>query len=154
MVFVTWQTRYGVFVGKSFITICQPARYVNFCFERNPFDRVVSLYYWCCRTAPRPSIAEFLTSDQIGLLTTRGIDLYTTKTGELAVDNVARYENLAEELEIIRRQLGIPEPLDLPLAKASHRVDRRHYSELLDDECRELIAARFHREIRMFGYQF
>ena len=128
--------------------------YHKFCFERNPFDRVVSLFYWCFRAEPRPTLKEFVATDQIGLLTRRGIDLYTTATGALAVDQVARYENLTEELEIIRLQLGIPEPLELPRAKASHRVDRRHYSELLDDDCRALIAVRFHREMQMFGYQF
>ncbi len=128
--------------------------YYKFCFERNPFDRVVSLYYWCCKSEPRPSLTEFIRGEELRLLTERGIDIYSTSNGEIAVDKVGRYENLTEELEEIRRTLALPEPLTLPLAKASHRSDRRHYSEVIDHPSRITIEARFRREMQLWNYQF
>jgi len=128
--------------------------YYKFCFERNPFDRVVSLYYWCHKTEPRPSMADFLRQEEIQLLSTRGISLYTFDGDHPAVDRIGRYETLTDDLEEIRQRLGIPEPLILPKAKASHRTDRRHYSEILDHECRETIAERFQREMELFDYRF
>lgn len=128
--------------------------YYKFCFERNPFDRVVSLYYWCHKTEPRPTMAEFLKHKEIQLLSTRGISLYTFDGEQPVVDKIGRYETLTHDLDEIRQRLGIPEPLVLPQAKTSHRTDRRHYSEILDDECRDEIAARFHREMQLFDYRF
>ncbi len=128
--------------------------YYKFCFERNPFDRVISLYFWRHKSEPRPSLAEFLDDPEVNLLTTRGIGIYTDASGQISVNKVGRYENLTEDLEAIRKQVGIPEPLQLPQAKASHRTDKRHYSELIDDTCRMKIQAGFERELKLFGYQF
>jgi len=128
--------------------------YYKFCFERNPFDRVVSLYYWCYKTEPRPSMADFLKQEEIQLLSSRGIALYTFDGEQPVVDKIGRYETLTHDLQEIGQRLGIPEPLVLPQAKASHRTDRRHYSEILDDECRDKIAARFRREMQLFDYRF
>jgi hypothetical protein len=40
------------------------------------------------------------------------------------------------------------------MAKASHRTDRRHYSELIDAHCRRKIEALFSRELSLWDYQF
>jgi hypothetical protein len=128
--------------------------YYKFCFERNPFDRAVSLYYWCHKVEPRPSLKEFLNSGELELLSRRGIAIYTDKSGRMAVDRVCLYEKMTEELEDIRKHLRLPEPLVLPNAKGGHRVDRRHYSEMLDDECRETIMSQFAREIQLFDYRY
>ena len=120
--------------------------YYKFCFERNPFDRVISLYFWCHKSEPRPTLAEFLEGPENHLLTQRGIDLYTDSTGTVCVNRVGRYE--------IRLAVGLPEPLQLPKAKAAHRTDRRHYSELIDTHCRRKIEAMFSRELSLWDYQF
>jgi hypothetical protein len=128
--------------------------YYKFCFERNPFDRVISLYFWCHKSEPRPTLAEFLDGPEIHLLTRRGIDVYTDSTGNVCVKRVGRYESLGEDLEEIRQATGLPESLHLPMAKAAHRTDRRHYSELIDAHCRRKIEALFSRELSLWDYQF
>jgi hypothetical protein len=128
--------------------------YYKFCFERNPFDRVISLYYWCHKQEPRPTISQFIDGRQIELLSLRGLGVYTTGDGQIAVDKVGRYESLVDDLEEIRRTLGLSEPLNLPHAKAFHRKNGRHYSEDIDEHCRRKIEARFRREIELWNYQF
>ena len=128
--------------------------YYKFCFERNPFDRVISLYFWCHKSEPRPTLAEFLDGPEIHLLTQRGIDLYTDSTANVCVNRVGRYESLSADLEEIRLAAGLPESLLLPTAKAAHRTDRRHYSELIDAHCRRKIEAIFGRELSLWDYQF
>jgi hypothetical protein len=128
--------------------------YFKFCFDRNPFDRVISLYYWCHKAEPRPTLTEFLESPQISLLTTRGLSLYTDDQGEIIVNQVGRYESLAQDLESIRRAIGIPEPLQLPHTKSSHREDRRHYSEVIDPHSRMRIESLFNREMKLHNYEF
>jgi hypothetical protein len=127
--------------------------YFKFCFERNPWDRVLSLYAWRCQSEPRPTVSQFVGSDVPRDLVRRGIEVYTID-GRLAVDRVCLYENLQAELEFIEKRLGLPERIHLPRAKASFRVDRRHYREVLGPHDRDTIAAMFQREIEMHGYAF
>ena len=127
--------------------------YYTFCFERNPWDRVVSLYYWRCKKEPRPTISEFLSSRIPLTLKRRGYDVYTIND-KVVVDRVCLFENLNEELEKIRTRVGIPEKLVLPRAKSSYRKDRRHYRDIINDEDRKRIEHMFSKEIQLFGYTF
>jgi hypothetical protein len=127
--------------------------YYKFCFERNPWDRVTSLYYWRCGSKPRPTIAEFVKSDAPLVLKRRGYYVYTIN-GQVAVDRVCRFENLSEELEAIRTQLGIPEKLELPRAKSGFRKDKRSYRDIFGDEEKVKIAELFRDEINLLGYEF
>ena len=127
--------------------------YTKFCIERNPWDRVVSHYFWRNRTEPRPSLDSFLDKGKHLRLHRRGRRLYTID-GKLAVDRVIRFENLADELEQLRQDLGLPDPIDLPRAKSGHRSDKRHYRDMLTPEQRDRIAREFAFEIDTFGYEF
>jgi hypothetical protein len=76
---------------------------------------------------------------------------------EIAVDRVLFYERLTDDLAALERELGLDAgALALPekRAKGGHRADRRHYSEVLSDADRELIARVCQREIEAFGYEF
>jgi len=126
--------------------------YFKFCFERNPFDRVISLYYWRNKTEPRPSMSAFLDSGVPLLLRRRGYDLYTID-GQIVVDRVCRFEDMDAELERIRVQLGLDEPLQLPRAKSSSRKDKRGFRELLNEREMDTVRTLFSREIALFGYE-
>jgi hypothetical protein len=125
--------------------------YFKFCFERNPFDRVISLYYWRNKTEPRPSMSAFLESGVPLLLQRRGFDLYTID-GRIVMDRVCIFENMDEELERVRVQLGLTEPLQLPRAKSSSRKDKRNFRELMNEREIDTVRALFNREIALFGY--
>ena len=129
------------------------ARYYKFCFERNPWDRVISLYYFRHPDEPRPTISEFIQSDAPLVLKRRGIEVYTID-GQIAVDRICQYENLASELEVLRQRIGIPEAIVLPKAKAGFRQDKRHYRDILGEDDQAIIARFFADEIALFGYQF
>ena len=79
--------------------------YFKFCVERNPWDRLVSLYYWKHKAKPLPTFSEFIASDNPLILKRKGFELYTID-GQIAVNKVCRLENISEELETIRSQLG------------------------------------------------
>jgi len=127
--------------------------YFKFCVERNPWDRVVSSYYWKTRDGRDRSIEQFLAQGRHLGLKRKGSGLYTID-GRVAVDRVCRFERLAEDLETIRSRLGIPEPLELPRAKSSHRPESRHYRDLLSADERDLVARDFAFEIETFGYVY
>ncbi len=127
--------------------------YYKFCFERNPWDRLISLYYWQCKSDPRPTIAEFIASGALLGLKRSGYNLYTIN-GQVVVDRICRFESLNEELEKIRTQLGIPEKLELPHAKSRYRQDKRSYREILNEKERAEIAELFYNEIKLLNYEF
>lgn len=128
--------------------------YFKFCVARNPWDRVISQYYWRQRNADdMMSIDEFLESRHIDSLMRKGLGVYTID-GEVAVDTICRYEKLVDDLEEVRRLLGLPDSILLPRAKSTFRKDKRHYSEVFNNDQKEKIRAIFRDEIELLGYKF
>lgn len=127
--------------------------YYTFCFERNPWDRIISQYYWLNKSEPRPTIQEFIRSTAPMGLKNRGYENYTID-GKVVVDKVCKYENLNKELDAIRKLVGIPEQLELPRAKSKYRKDKRSYRDVLGVVDRAYISKLFHEEISMMGYEW
>lgn len=128
--------------------------YYKFCVVRNPWDRVISQYYWRLRNDTKVmSIDEFLDSRHVGSLIRKGIGVYTID-GKVVVDRICRYENLTEDLEEVRVKLGLPEPISLPRAKSMFRKDKRHYSEVFSKEQKERVREIFSDEIKLLGYEY
>lgn len=127
--------------------------YFKFCFERNPWDRTVSLYWWRERGKFNRTLSEFIASGEPRDLTKRGVNLYSID-GKVAVDRVCKYEYLDEELKYLEERLGLPGPLVLPKAKSQYRLDRRHYRDVLSPHERELISEMSKKEIELYGYQY
>jgi hypothetical protein len=125
--------------------------YFKFSFERNPWDKVVSWYYWRHREEPRPTLSEFVQSGAADRI--RAFDVYSIDD-RVAVDRVCRFERLDEELEQVARSIGLPALPELPHAKGGHRADRRSYRDALSPQDRERIARVYGREIATLGYEW
>ena len=71
--------------------------------------------------------------------------------GDVIVDFVGRYENLAEDFAIVCQKLNLP-PLALPeKRKAKTRQEYRRY---YTDELAELVARHYAEDIARFSYRF
>jgi hypothetical protein len=126
--------------------------YYKFCFSRNPWDRAISLYYWCHKSEPRPAFSDFIQSDGFKNIVRRGWNLCTIN-GEVVVDRVCAYENLATELEQVRQAIGLPEPLELPNAKSKYRHGQTLRPAELSLQDIDRIRAITCSEIAFMGYQ-
>ena len=124
--------------------------YFKFCFERNPFDKAISRYYWSTRE-PRPDIYDYLQSAPKYLLS--NWDIYTVND-QVVVDFIGRYENLTYDLAIVADKIKLPSELDLPKAKAGYRKNREHYRDILDKQSRALIEFVCEKEIAAFDYSW
>ncbi|NER83584.1 MAG: sulfotransferase family 2 domain-containing protein [Leptolyngbya sp. SIO1D8] len=122
--------------------------YFKFCFERDPFDKAISRYYWNTRE-PRPEISNFLEATQIKFLS--DWQIYTIDN-QIVADFVGRYENLADDLAIVAEKIGLSGELSLPKAKGGYRKDRKHYSQVLDERARARIEQVCSREMANFKY--
>lgn len=127
--------------------------YFKFCFERNPWDKVLSDYYAKKDNYHFSSIDEYLDHPNLCI----NYPIYTdgATRSRVIVDRIASYENLTEELTDIFSRLGVPFSGSLELrAKSQYRPTRRHRSEELTDNQRDRIFELFKREIEMHQYSF
>ena len=133
--------------------------YFKFCFERNPWDKAISYYYFIAgrrqergkKIVPLP---VFIDTGCLESLKKHGINMYMIDN-EIAVNRICLYENLEAELDYVcNHVLGLPEPLSLPHAKGQYRKDKRYYRDVLSKQDRASIAQQFSREIEMFGYEY
>jgi hypothetical protein len=130
------------------------AEYTKFTIVRNPWDTVISSYYWKFRDRPneRPSIHDFLNSELIRRLL-RNYETFSID-GTVVADELCHYETLAADLEVTWQRVGLPTPVDLPRAKGGTRADRRPYREVLSDAEAHEIAEKFAAELALTGYAY
>jgi len=128
--------------------------YFKFCVVRNPFDKIVSAYFFsgigtgvdfkrfCKEYNKAGTVLD--DADRIWL------------DGVLVCDFYIRFENLVEDIKTVCEKLGITDYKmeDLPNHKAQKRQPKLPYQSYYDDETREIIAEKFKREIEHFGYKF
>lgn len=145
-------------------------RYFKFSIARNPWERTLSRFFWNHRNDPA-------LKPEKGLLQRLGVpvdelapvrkafnrflkeenwdtnDRFYVIDGELCVDYVIRYENLAGDLLEVCQRVGLPE-LKLPHLKSGMRSKKHHYSVYYDEEARQLVSERHQADVRLFGYRF
>lgn len=142
--------------ARTFLGRATWEAYHTFTLERNPYDKAVSCYFWDARK-PRnrgratPTLRDYLRTVTRDRLSNYG--LYAHR-GRILVDEVLRYETLADQLPALLARLGLPAEGELPRAKGQSRPKRSDYRELLGPEERRLVERKCHREIAAFGYEF
>ena len=126
--------------------------YYKFTVERNPWDKTLSHYHMQSSVrGGRLSLDEYFERGEFSL----NLPFYTDRDGGLMVDEVIRYEDLAEGMGRICERFGIPWEGSLGVrAKAEYRKDRTHYSQVLNARQREILERVFAREIEMHGYRW
>ena len=65
---------------------------------------------------------------------------------------MGRYENLTDDLAVVAEKLGLPGELSLTKAKGGYRKDRKHYTQVLDQQARTRIEQVCAKEMSAFNY--
>ncbi len=121
--------------------------YYTFTFERNPYDRLVSQYFWNTRDTGQP-VHEYL--DTAASYRLSNWEMYT-ENDRILVDHVAQFANLKDELDAFAEKVGLPGPIELARAKTEYRPKAKS-NDILDDRMRTKIAEVCAKEIAAFGY--
>lgn len=135
--------------------------YYKFTFVRNPWDRLVSTYFWNHRGfATFEEFVKFV--DMLySKYTVETLTQYPEFTRKYCAhlypqhiytgDNVDvyRYENFATDLQKILRRFTIDKPI--PVANISGHA---HYTTYYNEVTRELVQKIYADDIRRFGYTF
>ncbi|MDP7030205.1 MAG: sulfotransferase family 2 domain-containing protein [Phycisphaerales bacterium] len=153
-------------------------RYFKFTVIRNPFDKLISLFYWLenrkdsytlkrkgkallARLTPLGNPIDRIKGDtdierfrawiaQGGTVEDRETYLID---GEPCLDDYIRFECLHEDIKRICDQLDLPYDADaLPRFKAGIRPDRAPIADFYDAETEALVRARFAWEFEAMNY--
>jgi len=130
--------------------------YYKFCFERNPFDKSLSYYFWMKYDKKIDESIEFnefcrnfgkqeLPSD---------FGKYTDEKGNLMVDFIGKYETLLTDLSKVLDILQIPFEGKLTREKDTRFLRDKDYRKYYDEETKTLVEKIFKNELEMFDYKF
>lgn len=136
--------------------------YFKFAVVRNPWDHAVSYYHWKMHENEVSSISfkEYLKRvsnwdrpDPEGIRPPRKSAWDMLAIGdEIALDYVARFENLAEDMNTIAGRIGIP--IDMGnKTKSNIRSKNKSFAAYYDDESIELVRRIYAKEIDCFDYE-
>lgn len=143
--------------------------FYKFCFVRNPWDRLVSAYYYLkaggVDRVMTPWINEHINRfDSFGEFVRHSLanpavmadqhlrpqyKFVVDGSGELKMDFVGRFESLQEDFLRISEHLGLS--AQLPHINPSKRTDFRAN---FDDETAQIVARVYAEDIRLFHYSF
>lgn len=151
------------YVRHGYLSSTEFNSYVKFSIVRNPWSRLASEYRYMYQ--PFCSFRDFLDKyfprpedDDYGCCQDRYRHIIPQhqfifgKDGRTLVDEIGRFENLQDDFERIIQGLGLPD-VALPHVNKSNSVNAV-YTDLYDDETREIVANLYKDDIRIFGYGF
>lgn len=143
------------------------SRYFVFGFVRNPYDRLVSAYFYLMGGGKGPADARFrdnhlLQYRDFGDFVRNGLNkpevaqwwhfrpqyLYLVNfKGEVIVDYIGRFENIRNDFAEICKRLGVK--AELP---HSNKSDRSSYAQYFDPELQEIAYQFYQRDFEILGY--
>tara|TARA_R110001592_G_scaffold130031_4_gene343035 strand:- start:12141 stop:12716 length:576 start_codon:yes stop_codon:yes gene_type:complete len=135
--------------------------YFKFTIVRNPFDWVVSWYFYRKKVKNENNtrditFKEWLSDENSSAYNVKGIGLTLSQFDMISgIENVninfiGKFENLQEDFNIACDKIGILQQ-ELPHAnKSKHKC----YTEYYDDETRQIVAEKYAKDIEYFGYKF
>ena len=139
-------------------------RRFSFTVVRNPWDRVVSQYFYRIQTNQNNLLDEEIDFKTWVKLTygeqdprylddpklfMPQVDWISDQEGNILIDFVLRFENLQKNFSILCDKLG--KDLDLPHIKAS---DRERYQKYYDQETVRVVEKWFRKDISTFQYSY
>lgn len=134
--------------------------YFKFGFSRNPWDRIVSLYFY--RKNNLNNLNKY-TFEQYVTNLNKNVKMVKTHMDKMnqvewfyhngkPIDFIGRFENYAEDFEKVKEILGLDASLVLPQLNASKK--RQPYQEMYNDETRKLVGEMYKQDIEYFNYKF
>lgn len=126
-------------------------RTFKFCFVRNPWDKMVSLYNFRKQKHgldPTISFEDFC-RNPVGNARTQ-LSWITNTAGNVSVDFIGRFERLEQDFAKLCDLIGIK---NIQLGH-ENSTKRGPYTDYYNDQTRELVAERYQGDIEYFGYRF
>ena len=135
--------------------------YFKFAIVRNPFDWVVSWYFYRKKqqntnNTKNISFKEWLVDENSTAYSTEGIGLTISQFDLLSgcdyvkLNLTGKFENIQNDFNLFCRLLKLPQVTLPHMNKSRHK----HYTEYYDDDTREVVAKRFAKDLEYYNYKF
>lgn len=125
--------------------------YYKFCIERNPFDKVVSMWKMSQSRSKSPRTLENWI--RRGKNLPYNYHFYMDKNDNVLVNKIIRFENLNEELQMVMDHLNVPFD-GLKVHALSGFRESKDYRGYYNNITRELVEELFEKELKMHDYKF
>ena len=136
--------------------------YFKFSFVRNPFDFLVSLYFYINppkrhaihSTAKDMEFKEFVKWHVSVNHPCQVEFIMDPNDGKILIDYIGRFETLEKDIAIIRKRLNISTGESVKHRNPSvHRLSN-DYKVYYDEESRKLVENHYRRDLDLLGYSF
>ena len=140
--------------------------YFKFTFVRNPWDKMVSQYFYIQKRKEgkyelkfREFILAFESCPESEYIKGNGVAVrynpiqlpwILDDNGNCLVDFIGRYENLQEDFNTVCDKIGIPQQKLPHENKSKHK----HYTEYYDEKTKQIVAKKYAKDIEYFEYKF
>jgi len=155
-------------------------KHFTFSIVRNPWDRLLSFYFWhrdgggralhdesvdftgfvknldeyFNLTDPEIPTSKIDPGDERIMWRDKSDDQYTwlisPKDDSLIVDHLIRFENLQSGFDGLCKKLELPQT-DLPIR---NQTEHDHYTKYYNNETIEIVRKRYNRDIKRFNYEY
>ena len=159
---VAWQEYHRANTGKF-------RRYFKFAFVRNPWDRLVSTYFFLKaggsmsldRTWAEQHLARFAEFDQfvVDWLTPSNAASWVhfrpqhtwicDEARHCQMNFVGRFEHIERDFQVVATRIGCTRML-----VKGNRSEHRHYADYYTAETRDRVAEVYATDIELFGYEY
>ena len=137
-----------------------------FTVVRNPYDRLVSLYFWG-KNLPMYSDCNTFKDFVINVINNKyteynqhryksQVHWISDVNGKIVVDNILRFENLETDFEELLKKLKIPN-FNLIKTNTAYQMSgivRKHYSYYYDEETKNMVTEFYKDDLEAFNYCF
>ena len=132
------------------------SKYFSFTFVRNPWDRVVSEFFWrksCVHlNTKKLSLEQFVykIKDMKNPHLASQHSFIIDNQGKKLVDFIGRFEFLEKDFKTACNKANLSER-KLP---CKNKTKHRHYTEYYNNNTRDIIAEKYAKDIEYFNYKF
>lgn len=132
------------------------SNYFKFSFTRNPWDRMVSLYFYSIKYRELTSDVSFkqFISDLNGYAkrnATKWIGAFMNSVDfNKGFDFIGKCETMQKDFDYVCEKINAPKKKLPFLNKTNHKK----YTEYYDNKTKEIVAKKYAKDIEYFGYKF
>ena len=126
--------------------------YLKISSIRNPFDRMVSAYFWFKPTYTKNiNFEEYVIGDY-----PHPAPLYNSLfiNNKLGVDFLIRYEYLNDDVSKLLIKLKKDNNVNIPKLKTNTRTDSKSYHHYYNDKLIDIIKKDYKMDLNIFNYKF